>query len=114
MEPKEFKYLNATTSCQKANLIVPLIKSKSVSKALENLEYSDKKASVFWKKLIKSALGFYDGKDLAHIKIVEAYTGPAPTLKRGRPSAKLHYSRILKRRSNLYIKLAEQIQKNGK
>lgn len=113
MEKKEFKYLNANTSCRKANLIVPLIIGKNVNKALENLDFSDKKASSFWKKLIKSALGFFDGKDLNTVIVAEAYTGPASTLKRGRPSARLHFSKILKRRTNLYIKLGQK-EDNGK
>ena len=108
MEPKEFKYLNANTSCQKANLIVPVLIGKNIDKAMENLDFSDKKASSFWKKLIKSSLGFYEGKDLKTIIIKEAYTGPAPIIKRGKPASRSHYRRILKRRANLYIKLEEQ------
>ena len=105
---KEFKYLNANTSCQKANLLTSLIVGKNVEAALENLDFSDKKASLFWKKLIKSSLGFYEGKNLKNIVIKEAYSGPAPILKRGKPASRSHYRRILKRRANLYIKLEEQ------
>lgn len=113
MSSKEFKYLNANSSCQKANLIVPLIVGKNVEKAFENLDFSDKKASALWKKLIKSAIGFYDGVDTKNIVIKEAYSGPAPIIKRGKPASRSHYSRILKRRANLYIKLEAETQ-NGK
>ncbi len=102
---KLFSYKNALISPRKAGLILPLIKKMSIDKALINLKFNDKKASVLWAKLLKSVIGAYSNVDSKNLYVEEAYVGPASTIKTGRVGSRSRFKRILKRRSNLYVKV---------
>lgn len=108
MNPKLFSYKRANTTPRKANNLVLLIKGKKASEAIRNLENSDRKASKLWKKLIKSALGFYSTKGIDDPFIKEAYTSQSFMYKRGRIKGRLNYNPIRKIKANLFIKLQEK------
>lgn len=106
---KVFSLKNALTTPRKAGIVLDLFKGKSVEDAYVSLQFSDKKASKIWLKLIKSGTGFFDGISDADIKVKEAYVGPGTTLKRHRFKARGRVSQVLKRKSNLYVKLAAEV-----
>ncbi len=103
---KIFSYKRALTSARKAGLLIPLIARHTADKALLNLQFNDKKASVFWEKLIKSAVSSFSNADASHILIEEAYVGPGTTRKTGRVGSRSRFKRILKRRAHLYIRVS--------
>lgn len=105
MEEKIFTYKNANTSPRKANILLDLMVGKTIDEAMLNLDMSEKKASKMWKKLLKSATGYFEDKGYTKVTVQSAYTGPGITLKRGRPSARLHFFPMRKMKSNLFVKL---------
>ena len=112
MSDKIFSYKNALTSAQKANLLTNILKGRSVREASELLEFSGKKASKFWIKLLKSGVGYFKDKDDDKIKISESYVGPAVTIRGVGPRGRGSADRISKRRSNLYVKLSAEEEVN--
>lgn len=112
---KTFSYKNAYISSRKAGEVLPLIKGLGTQDALKNLELSDKKASMYWKKLIKSGTSFYDEKGAkGEVTVKEAYVGQALIRKKRRASARGRMPMIRKRYSHLYIKLEQKQENNGK
>jgi|GEM_PF-6566756 len=112
---KTFSLKNAYISSRKAGELLPLIKGKSTQEALTNLDFSSKKASMYWKKLIKSGTSFYEDKGTkGPISVKEAYVGQALIRKKRRASARGRMPMIRKRYSHLYIKLEQNQEANGK
>ncbi len=102
------KMKNITQSPLKLRLIVDLVRGKDVQKALEILEFTNKKGAHFVKKAINSGVANAReqyGVDQRDLKIKKILVDEAPTYKRGRFSARGRYSEILKRRSHINLEL---------
>ena len=94
---------------RKARMVVDLIRNKSVDRALEILQFSERAVSVDVEKVLKSAVAnAYQNKGMRPetLQIVAAYVDEGPTLKRIRPRAKGSASRINKRTSHITITVA--------
>ena len=86
----------ARISAQKARLVADQIRGKHVNEAIEILTFSQKKASAIILKLLNSA-----------IANAEIQVGEGMTMKRFAARAKGRGNRILKRTSNIFIRVQE-------
>lgn len=96
----------ARISPQKARLIADQVRGMSVEKALENLEFSQKKAAAIVKKILDSAIAnaeHNEGADIDELSVTQVMVDQAPTMKRIRPRAKGRANRILKRTSHITL-----------
>lgn len=103
------KYLRV--SPQKARLVVDEIRGLPVSKALEVLEFSPKKAAKLVRKTLESAIAnaeHNEGADIDELKVETAYVDAGPTLKRWRPRAKGRATSIFKRTSHVTVMVGDQ------
>lgn len=99
-------------SPQKARLVVDMIRGKSVSNALLDLEFCDKKTGPLLKKLLLSAAA--NAKDRASVDVDELYVkrawvDPGKTLKRSMPRAQGRATPIRKRYSRITVVLDEKV-----
>ena len=102
---------NARISAQKARLVVRLIRTMSVSDALNNLDHTGKKAAFFVKKVLNSAVSNAEhnhGVDIDDLFIRHAYVDEGYVLKRFMPRSKGRANKILKRCCHITIRLAEK------
>ncbi|MGI9311283.1 MAG: 50S ribosomal protein L22 [bacterium] len=103
-------------SPQKGRLVADQIRARPVGKALEILEFSDKKAASLVKKVLDSAIAnaeHNEGADIDDLWVELACIDQAPTLKRFRPRAKGRGAPILKRNCHIRIGVSDQPQKRG-
>ncbi|MDH3639101.1 MAG: 50S ribosomal protein L22 [Gammaproteobacteria bacterium] len=103
------KYLRV--SPQKARLVVDEIRGLPVSKALEVLEFSPKKAAKLVRKTLESAIAnaeHNDGADIDELKVARAFVDAGPTLKRWRPRAKGRATSIFKRTSHITVMVGDE------
>ena len=110
METKiaKVKMKNIPQSAQKLRLVVDMVRGKDVNKALEILEFTNKKGVQFVKKAIISGIANASdkyGADKESLTIKKIEVGEAPTFKRGRFAARGRYAPILKRRSHINLEL---------
>jgi large subunit ribosomal protein L22 len=97
-------------SPQKLNLLAQLIRGKSVSKALADLEFSHKRISVEVKKALESAIANAENNhelDVDDLVVAEAFVGKDMVMKRFSPRARGRASRIEKPFSNITIVVRE-------
>jgi large subunit ribosomal protein L22 len=100
----------ARISPQKARLVADQIRGLSVEKALNILDFSNKKAAVIVKKTLESAIAnaeHNNGADVDALKIATICVDEGPTMKRIRARAKGRAARILKRTSHIKIVVME-------
>lgn len=105
------KAKNINISPQKVGYILKNIKKFSIDKALDMLEFSNKKAAFFIKKTLKSAIANAEhnhGLDIDELVIDSAYVNNATSFKRFRARAKGRSSRIIKRRCHIIINVKER------
>lgn len=98
-------------SQRKVNVVVDLIKGKSLVEAYAILMYTPKAASSVLTKLLKSAesnavINNEMSKDALYV--ADCYANQGPTLKRIMPRARGSASRILKRTSHVTVVLKER------
>jgi large subunit ribosomal protein L22 len=110
MEDKisKVKMRNIAQAPLKLRLVADLVRDKDVEKALEILEFTNKKGAHFVKKAINSGIANAReqyGVDKGDLRIKQILVNEAPTLKRGRFSARGRYSVIFKRRSHINLEL---------
>jgi large subunit ribosomal protein L22 len=96
---------------RKVRLVVDQIRNKSVSQALELLQFAEVAAAVPVEKVLRSAVANAENNNNNNLRannlyIAEAYVDEGPTLKRIRPRAKGSASRINKRTSHITIVVA--------
>jgi large subunit ribosomal protein L22 len=101
----------ARISAQKARLVGDQIRGQHVERALNELQFSTKKAAQLFKKLLESAIANAEnneGADIDELAVVEVQVNEGPTMKRIRARAKGRASRILKRTSHISVTVAER------
>ena len=102
-------------SAQKCRLVADQIRLLPVEKALEVLEFSNKKGSIPVKKVLDSAIAnaeHNEGADIDELWVSQVMIDEAPTLKRMRPRAKGRGSRILKRNCHITVSVSDEPRKS--
>ncbi|MFP6816180.1 MAG: 50S ribosomal protein L22 [Pseudomonadales bacterium] len=98
-------------SPQKARLVVDQIRGKSVSDALDILNFSNQKGAGLVRKVVESAIANAEnneGADIDELKICEIFVDAGLTMKRIRPRAKGRADRILKRSSHITVTVTDE------
>lgn len=101
----------ARISAQKARLVADQIRGKNVDQAVEILAFSQKKAAAIILKLLNSAIANAEnneGADIDVLKVAEIQVGEGMTMKRFAARAKGRGTRVLKRTSNIMIRVEER------
>ena len=94
---------------RKARLVVDQIRNKSVEKALEILQFSERAVATDVEKVVRSAVANAEnnnGLRADNLVIKSCYVDEGPTIKRIRPRAKGSASRINKRTSHITVTVA--------
>jgi large subunit ribosomal protein L22 len=105
------KLKGAPMSAQKARLVADMIRNMSVSKALDVLRFTPKKAAHLMLKLLESAIANAEnneGADIDELKVGTICVDEAATLKRISPRAKGRANRICKRTCHITIKVSDE------
>ena len=100
------KYKYARISPFKARLVADQIRLKPIEEALNILSFSNKKAAVFFKKVLNSVISNAEnnnGLDIDELKISSIFVDEAPKAKRIRARAKGRANKILKRSSHISV-----------
>ena len=115
MKPDVFAKLNkADISAKKMGPVLNMVRGLSVEKAKIILAFENSKAGKLILKLLKSAESnakVNKKLDPKTMYISQAYAGPAGIVKWGRIVGHSHFSKILKRTSNVFIGLSERTKK---
>ena len=100
----------ARISPRKVREVISFIKGQSVERALIMLKFSPRKASFILRKLLQSALSNAEnvGIDVDKLYISKVVADDGLKMKRFRPRARGRAGKIVKRASNLEIKLSER------
>ena len=99
-------------SAKKVRFVLNVIRGMQVTKALNKLEYLNKKAGIFISKGIKSGISNLSSNledqnfDENNLYIVEAFADEGPAMKRFRPAAMGRATPILKRSSHITLTLS--------
>jgi len=104
------KLKNAPISAQKTRLVADMVRKQNVSKALNILQFTEKKASDLIRKLLASAIANAEhnhGADIDELSISKIMVDEASTLKRISPRAKGRANRISKRQCHVFIELSD-------
>ncbi|QJC36152.1 50S ribosomal protein L22 [Enterobacteriaceae endosymbiont of Donacia cincticornis] len=104
------KYKYAPSSAQKLRLIANLIRGEKISKALDILNFSNKKSAFLIKKTLNSAISNAEhnyGLDIDNLFIKKIYIDLGTNMKRIMPRAKGRSDRILKYTSHITIILTD-------
>ena len=104
-------------SLLKLGNIAKLIVNLKVSKAINQLKFSQKRISIPVLKVLNAAIANAENNkqlDIDNLYIKEAYVGKSLTMKRFRPRAKGRASSILKPFSKLTIIVEERLKIKGK
>jgi large subunit ribosomal protein L22 len=95
----------------KARRVVDLIRGKSAGDALLSLRFMPYRGAKFVEKLLKSAMANAEQKKAANpesMKIVRAFVGQGPVMKRVEPRAMGRANTIKKRTSHITLVLSEE------
>ncbi|MGF1529627.1 MAG: 50S ribosomal protein L22 [Candidatus Competibacterales bacterium] len=101
----------ARISPQKARLVADQIRGMPVDRALQILQFSNKKAAVLVRKVLDSAIAnaeHNEGADVDELHVATVAVDEGPTLKRMRARAKGRGTRIFKRTSHIRVTVAER------
>ncbi|MFV1992532.1 MAG: 50S ribosomal protein L22 [Acidiferrobacterales bacterium] len=97
-------------SAQKGRLVADQVRGLNVAKALELLNFSDKKAALPIRKVLESAIAnaeHNEGADVDELRIESICVDEGPTLKRWRARAKGRGAKILKRTSHIKVTVGD-------
>ena len=100
----------ARISVQKMRLVADLIRGLPVDRALNILQFSNKKAATLIRKALESAIANAEhnaGADVDALKVTAIYVNEGPSLKRVRARARGRADRVTKRMSHLTVTVAE-------
>lgn len=104
------KLKHARMSAQKARLVVDQIRGLSVDKAINVLNFSNKKAAKLVKKVLDSAIAnaeHNEGADVDELKVSKVYVDEGPTFKRIHARARGRAARILKRTCHITVMVSD-------
>lgn len=104
------KYKYARISAQKARLVADQIRGLSVSKAVNVLSFSTKKAAAMFKKTLDSAIAnaeHNEGADIDELRVSTVFVDEGPTFKRMHARARGRGARILKRTCHITVKVSD-------
>lgn len=104
------KLKNAPIAAQKGRLLADQIRGLPVEKALNILQFSNKKAAAIVKKVLESAIAnaeHNEASDIDELKVSTVYIDEGPMHKRIRPRAKGRANRIFKRTCHITVKVSE-------
>ena len=104
----------ARSSAQKVRLVADQIRGLPIEKALEILDFSNKKAAQLIKKVLNSAVANAEhnsGADIDELKVSKIFIDEATRMKRMHARAKGRGCRILKR--TCHISVAVSSEKRG-
>lgn len=104
------KLRNVRLSPYKGRLVADLIRGKSVSLALDQLQFSQQKSAAIMRKVVMSAVANAEnneGADVDELRVATVTVDEGPVLKRFRARAKGRGTRILKRTSHVTVVLSD-------
>jgi large subunit ribosomal protein L22 len=104
------KLKNAPFAAQKGRLLADQIRGLPVEKALNVLQFSDKKAAGVIKKVLESAIAnaeHNEASDIDQLKVSTVYVDEGPIHKRIMTRAKGRANRIFKRTCHITVKVSE-------
>ena len=96
---------------QKGRLIADQIRGLPVARALEILQFSNKKAAAVVKKALESAIAnaeHNEGADVDELRVARILVDGASTMKRMHARAKGRGARILKRTSHITVTVSDE------
>jgi large subunit ribosomal protein L22 len=97
-------------SAQKGRLVADQIRGLAVSKALDILAFSPKRAGATIKKVLESAISNAEhnfGADIDELRVSTVFVNEGPTMKRMRARAKGRGTRILKRTCHIVLAVSD-------
>ncbi|GJL82773.1 MAG: 50S ribosomal protein L22 [marine bacterium B5-7] len=97
-------------SAQKCRLVADQIRQMSVSRAIEVLQFSPKKAAIHVRKVLESAIAnaeHNEGADIDDLKVAAIMVDEGPTMKRWRARAKGRAASIHKQNCHITITLSD-------
>lgn len=100
-------------SAQKCRLVCDQIRGLAVDKALDILQFSNKRAAGVVRKVLQSAIAnaeHNEGADIDELRVKEIFADQATMLKRMMPRAKGRGCRILKPTCHITIVVSDQIR----
>ena len=104
------KFRFARISPQKCRLVADQIRGLRVDRASELLSFSEKKASIYLKKALDSAIANAEnnaGADIDELYVARVQVDQGPVMKRIRARAKGRANRILKRMSHVTVAVSD-------
>lgn len=104
------KLRHARISAQKARLIADLVRGLRVETALDQLQFSTKKAAGLVKKVLDSAIANAEhnaGADVDELKVAKIFVDEGPSLKRFHARARGRGDRILKRTCHITVVVSD-------
>lgn len=104
-------YKNAGLSPQKTRLVADQVRGLPVESAQQILAFSNKKAAVYVKKALDSAIANAEnnnGADIDSLKVKVVQVDAGPVMKRFHARAKGRGARILKRSSRILITVSDE------
>lgn len=102
------KYIRISPS--KVNIVLKMIRGKSIKEAFSILLFIDKRSSKIIEKVLKSAISNAEnnnGMDVNSLVVKQAYANEGPVLKRFRPRAQGRAFRINKRTTHITMVVGE-------
>ena len=100
----------ARSSAQKARLIADQIRGLPVEQAVNELNFSGRKAAHIMRKILESAMAnaeHNEGADIDELRVSEVFVDEGPTYKRLRARARGRANRILKRTSHITVTVSD-------
>ena len=101
-------------SAQKGRLVADLIRGLPVTRALEVLEFSPKKAARSVRKVLESAIANAEhnvGADVDELRVATVLVDSGPQLKRMHPRAKGRGARVIKHTSHITVTVSDEKKK---
>jgi len=105
------RHKNARISPQKVRLVADQVRGLPVERALEILQFSNKKAATIIYKVLQSAIANAEHNfslDIDELKLSSISVDQAPVMKRLRTRAKGRADRILKRSSHINVEVSDE------
>ena len=101
----------ARISAQKVRLVANQVRGKNAEKALDILQFSEKKGAAILKKVLESAIAnaeHNEGADVDELVISRIFVDEGATMKRIKPRVKGRADRILKRSCHITVEVGER------